>query len=64
MSTASQTNGQILLSVGRHGATWRSDWWVAAMMALLVVAMVAGLARRVDPKTLPVDEQPPAILLD
>ncbi len=60
MTTATRAHEPILLHSRTRG---RSDWWVAAAMAAVVVAMVAGLARHVDPQTL-VDEKPATLLLD
>ncbi len=65
MATVTQAESPIFVtSLQKHRTSQRREWWVTALMAGLLVAMLAGLARPVDPHTLPVDERVPSILLD
>ncbi len=65
MATATRVEGPILLSsYRRHRARARGDRWVATMMAVLAIAMLAGLARRVDARAIAAGERAPAVLLD
>lgn len=40
----------------------RRDWWLVAVMAGLLIAMLTGLARPVNHDTPPVDEQIPTLV--
>ena len=65
MATATQANSPILLSSARkQQASVRTDRWLAAAMAALVIVMLAGLARRADHQVPTGDEPVPSILLD
>jgi hypothetical protein len=65
MATVVQAGGPTFLEPVRKLETGQQrDWWLVALMAGLVVVMLVGLAQRVDPQTLPADEQVPAILVD
>lgn len=64
MATTTHPDSPILLnSVENHRSTWRSDWWVMALLGGLMLAMLAGLARHVDPKALQEMAQDKTILL-